>query len=84
MIAMPMALARCEFLLCRPMSVAGIGSGIDSRGESPRLISTGRFCVAPDGSEVEVVALGAEGEGAHGESAGELSEESCHFHAGVE
>ena len=50
---------------------------------------TYRFCVAPDGSDVEIVGLeeNVEGEGASSAEQGETSEpdeQHCHFHAGVE
>lgn len=47
--------------------------------------ATERYCVAPDGEEVEVVVAGTETEHSETGSASEEAEgENCHFHAGVE
>lgn len=59
------------------------------RGTSsrPRLTNL-RWCMAPDGSEVLVVAessVSSEGDGHSDESPGDGEQEmDCHFHAGVE
>lgn len=52
---------------------------------------TYRFCVAPDGSDVEIVGFeestegeSAEGEGTSSAGTSEPDEQHCHFHAGVE
>jgi zinc transporter 1/2/3 len=45
------------------------------------MLTIGRFCMTPNGGEVEVV---AEGVDISSEGSEASSGENCHFHAGVE